>query len=301
MLHFEKISMEHREKLLPYLYENQVPSTERNFACLFVWGEHYNTEVCITEQNAFIRAKSMDEKEYGYYAPLGEDNFKEGLEALLEHNGTNQLSLFGLTTKQAESLKGIYGENVEIFENRDAYDYIYQASDLMGLVGKKYSAKRNHINKFLNTYGESWEYRDIDFSSSEDKRMVLDFQNKWKDGKDSEDADVFEDEYVVVEKLFRYADVLGMKGGLLFAESELVAFTLGAKTNDTVFDVLIEKADISYDGAYPMINNQFAKANFTDVSFVNREEDLGIEGLRKAKMSYYPVHIEEKLSATIKL
>lgn len=299
MLQFEAIEIRHKEIMQSFLSEDLMSATERNFTCLYIWAPHYSTQVCITEKNCFIRMKGKEDEHFSYYPPLGSGDLAQAITAIFELEGRTQIDFFGLTPIQALEFEQILGDRVEISNNLDIADYLYKSQDLMTLVGKKFSAKRNHVNKFLKLYGDTFEYRAIDFEKDVD--YLMDFHRQWCIGKDSENLDAYQHEFCAIKRAAKHASALDLRGGMLTVAGDIVAYTIGAPINEITFDVLFEKGDIAIEGAYAMINQQFAQKNYADFEFINREEDLGIPGLRKAKQSYNPVMLIEKFNAAVKL
>ena len=160
------------------------------------------------------------------------------------------------------------------------------------MKGKKYQAKRNHINRLCANYEDRWEYEPI---SKENVTECIEMLHKWYLQKEvAEDAKEQEAEIIVAEKSLMYFEELHFRGGLLRIDGEVVAFCVGERACQKTFIVHIEKAFADIQGAYPMINQQFLIHEASQYSYVNREEDTGAEGLRKAKLSYYPAFLQEK-------
>lgn len=303
MLQFETIKLGHKEKMDEFLKADGVIATERNFGCLFIWSSYYHTEVCITDEYCFIRMQGQGERYY--YPPLlkktnvSKEELKQALSLLIEKEGKSELNLFGLMNNQVEMYKELFGNNVEVSLNLESSDYIYSAKDLIELKGKKYSAKRNHINQFKVKYGNKYEYRVVNFLQDLDKLMY--FHQIWCAEKSGDATSQYEHEQDAILQGIKYADQLGIKGGILFLEEKIIGYTLGCATNFNTFDILIEKATTEIKGAYAMINQCFVKENCSQYLYINREEDLGIDGLKKAKLSYYPKFILEKYKIKIKI
>jgi hypothetical protein len=170
-----------------------------------------------------------------------------------------------------------------------AWDYVYEREKLETLKGKKLHAKRNHINKFLSLYPE-FEYRKLDSSMTQDCIALYD---QWQEEKEEENAEYNEERASVLLAL-KHMKELELSGGAIFIDEKLVAFTLGERLQPHMQLVHIEKADALYEGIYPMINQQYVKNECMDVELINREEDMGLEGMRKAKRAYYPIKMIEK-------
>jgi GNAT superfamily N-acetyltransferase len=182
--------------------------------------------------------------------------------------------------------------------NRDYADYIYSREKLVTLSGKHLQSKRNHINKFKALY-PNYEYRDF---TTDLIPECIRLERQWRQStldkdemKENEDLD---QELRSMTRIFNRWDELDMRGGTIFIDGKLVAFTFGNPINQTTFDVNVEKADVSYDGAFTIINQEFVKHLPEQYIYINREEDLGDEGLRRAKESYKPLLLLDKSAVT---
>ena len=177
----------------------------------------------------------------------------------------------------------------ELIDDRNNSDYVYTMESLRDLAGKKLHAKRNHIHQFMAQYGERYEYVKI---TGDMMGECVDVYNEWLSEKSPDETDNME--LCAIKTLLMHMDVLGIRGGGIRIDGKLAAFTLGQKMDDNMAVVHIEKADNEIMGLYTVINNQFVQHELTDVKFINREEDMGMEGLRKAKLSYYPAYMIDK-------
>ena len=173
--------------------------------------------------------------------------------------------------------------------DRDIADYIYETQALIELKGRKYHGKKNHINKFSKMY--DWSYEAI---TPENTQECLDMLKKWKAQNCATEDLEKHAEICVSEASLREREFLGLTGGLLRVDGQVVAFTVGEQIHPDTFCVHIEKAFADIKGAYSMINQQFLIHEAADCKYVNREDDVGDPGLRKAKLSYHPAFLEEK-------
>lgn len=175
-------------------------------------------------------------------------------------------------------------------EDRDNFDYVYTVEGLRDLAGKKLHAKRNHINQFMSQYAGRYEYarlnRDMLFE-------CMELYNEWLQGKPPSDPDAV-GEYLAIRELITHMDALGVVGAGVRIEGKLKAYTLGERMDSEMAVVHIEKADANIPGLFTVVNNLFIKNEFSDLTYVNREEDMGLEGLRRAKLSYSPAFLIEK-------
>jgi hypothetical protein len=200
----------------------------------------------------------------------------------------------GICPEQKTRLETQMPERFSFYAPRDYNDYIYLRTDLATLVGKKYQPKRNHVNKFKKTY--SYEYLPI---TSELIPECLRFEAQWCRMHDCNAADGTGNERQAVLDGLNNFDALGLTGGALRVGDDLVAFTFGMPISADTFGVHVEKADTRFDGAYAVINYEFANRVPEQYIYLNREEDMGVEGLRKAKLSYHPTILLEKYTATL--
>ena len=181
--------------------------------------------------------------------------------------------------------------------SEDGADYIYLSEKLQTLSGKKLQSKRNLVNRFKANYDGRWAYEDL---TEENIHEVFDFHMKWIDDNHHLYESDFLGETCAISLALRNFTPLGLRGGILRLNGKIIAFTLGKQSTPDMFVMQIEKADHTIPGAYQMINQQFALHNCKGVTYINREEDLGIDGLRQAKRSYQPVMLAKKYTAVPK-
>ena len=180
--------------------------------------------------------------------------------------------------------------------DRDYADYLYLRTDLATLAGKKLQPKRNHVNKFKRTYPD-YQYTPI---TPDRIGECLDLEAEWCLANNCQQHEGTGNERRALTYALDHFEELGLTGGILHVGGRIAAFTFGMPINRDTFGVHVEKADTSIEGAYAMINYEFANHVPPQYVYLNREEDLGIEGLRKAKLSYQPAIILQKYSACLK-
>ena len=271
------------------------------FANLVGWQFWYYTEVCVLE-NAVVLRYTFDGQR-AYMVCTSEVLSLELIEALLD-DGNGSLTLIGLEDSQVKaplssprlggspdaktSLPplGEVRRGLSIKPLRDQYDYIYRRTDLATLHGKHLDAKRNHIHRFRAEHPD-FEYRPLTPELFDECRRLTEIwqEEKNENYKRNETIDA---EHRVIETIFSHWDALGMIGGSIFVDGRMVAFTYGAAVTTDTFDVCVEKADRHVEGAFAIINQQFAEHLPEQYVYLNREEDMGIPGLRQAKLSYHP-------------
>lgn len=295
MFEFRVPEVSDREWMQPALTASGGMGSEFAFGTLYLWSDAYETKICKTDD--LILRCSGGPVRMTYQLPLGDGNLRDQVELLLEDAKERgcKFRIWGLTKEQTEALEqampGIFRYQLD----RASSDYIYDTQSLIQLSGRKYHSKRNHLSRFQRTY--DWSYEDI---SSDNFKDCLAVARAWceqnggcgeEDGTDSENC--------AIHKAFKYYDTLRLSGGLLRIEGKPVAFTVGEEINPEVYLLHFEKALSGYEGLYPAINHAFAAQHLEPYRYVNREEDLGIEGLRKAKLSYYPAILLEKYVVTL--
>jgi hypothetical protein len=227
--------------------------------------------------------------------PIGTGDLRQAIEKIendaLQDNYS--LRIHGIMSDRKIQLENLFPDKFIFTAERNYFDYIYLREDLSSLKGKKYQPKRNHINKFTKNY--SFTYLPI---TREMIPECLELENKWYQANHTkEDAEALQFENRSMIFALNNFDALGLTGGAIRVEDEIIAFTYGSPVNQYTFAVHVEKADIRYDGIFSVINREFVSHIPEQYHYINREEDLGIPGLRKSKLSYQPVIILEKYRA----
>ena len=277
---FHPVTLSDREAAQAVMLHAGRRNCNYTFANLLGWQFWYNSEVCVLDNAVLLRYSFKGERLY--MVCTAEDIPSELIEALL-YDSQGKLTLIGLEDKQAERLAAFnpqFAVSIEPFRNQ--YDYIYRRSDLATLHGRHLSAKRNHIHRFLAVH-PGFEYRPVTPELFDECRRLTAI---WQ--KEKADSETIVAEHRVMETVFTHWDALDMTGGSIFVDGRMVAFTYGAAVTTDTLDVCVEKADRSVEGAFAIINQQFAEHLPEKYVYLNREEDMGIPGLRQAKLSYHP-------------
>ena len=295
---FKKAALEDKEIIDHYFRHHTSRSCERTFVNLYLWSRQYPVKWAVIENTLVF--KSEDENHIAFAFPAGKDedvkNVIPVLERYCEDRGRT-FSMYNVTPDNFERLQEWFPDRYQIEYDRDQADYVYETEKLATLSGKKLHGKRNHINKFKIMYEDRWSYEPMTKDNVEDCfQMAL----KWRNENGCEEDLEKNAEICVTLNSLRLFEELGLKGGVLRIDGEVAAFTVGEPICSDTFGVHIEKAYAEVQGAYPMINQQFVSHECMDYKYVNREEDNGAEGLRKAKMSYRPVFMVEKGTVTRK-
>lgn len=287
---FRRPALEDRDLIDTYFRTYPSRSCDRTFANVLLWAKHYNVGFCFTGKVILFKDNSDG---YGFAWPVGKDeDVKEiipEIEKYCESIG-KQFKLYGITEEKFALLDSWYPGRYQIVYDRDSADYVYESEKLCTLAGKKLHGKRNHINKFKATF-ENWSYEPVNEENLEECfQMAL----KWRNQNGCAEDEEKNSEICVTLNALRLFRELHLTGGILRVNGEIVAFTLGEPVNEDTFVVHIEKAFSDVPGAYTMINQQFVEHECMGYRYVNREDDVGQEGLRKAKLSYKPAFLLEK-------
>lgn len=295
---FKRAELEDKEIISDYLTRYPSRSCERTFVNVYLWSRKYPVTWAIVEQTLVF--KSEDQEHLAFAFPAGEDeDVKRTLEILKQYSEERgkPFVMYGVTPEFYEKLEAWYPGRFDVTYDRDGADYVYEAEKLATLSGKKLHAKRNHINKFKSMYEGRWSYETMGEENLEDCfQMAL----RWRTENDCENNCEKRAEMCVTMNSLRLFRELDLVGGVLRLDGEVIAFTIGEPVSEDTFVVHIEKAFAEIQGAYPMINQQFVEHECMKYKYVNREEDTGAEGLRKAKLSYRPVFLVEKGTVTEK-
>lgn len=265
---------------------------EYNFTSTFIWRKIFKMK--IAQRDDFLVLFSDSEKPSFLY-PYGKGETKPILDEILAHcKEAGIVAAFHSVSPLAkEELETLYPGKFAFTLSRDGADYIYDRESLATLKGKKLSAKRNHINRFLEAYPD-WSYECI---TKENIDEVYAMNAKWCKLADCKNEPSLQEEACAVKQAFGHFFDLKLDGGVLRAGGEIVAYSMGDRLNAQTYLVHIEKAYADVQGAYPMINKQFVLNNTEGYLYVDREDDAGDEGLRKAKLSYRPAILSEKYYA----
>ncbi len=274
--------------------DEQTDCCEYCFGNIYMWSEIYDNRI-LNDNGIFVSADFTDQPVFCY--PIGKGDKKSTILKLIDYSKRLGITLefFGMTEKDKAELNSLFPNQFDFHETRDYFDYVYKSEDLANLVGRKYHSKKNHISYFEKTF--DWKYEPINHDNIEQCLLLNDH---WEGLNKQKNPDEISDENEAIKKALNNYFVLGFEGGVLTIQGEIVAFTFGERLNDNTFCTHVEKAYGSIRGAYQMINREFARQLQDRYEFINREEDTGSEGLRRAKLSYQPHRLVIKYSAVYK-
>ena len=296
MISFKDIELKDKELITSNTQQSPRRNCDLSFSNLCSWRFLYDTQFAM--QDGFLILKFWAGEKLVYMMPVGSGDLKKVLEDMIEdaNQEGERFCMLGVCAGMRADLEAIMPAKFHFEADRDYADYLYLRTDLATLAGKKFQAKRNHLNKFRRTY-TNYEYVPL---TSDRIQECLDLEAEWCKVNNCDQHEGTGNERRALIYALHNFDALGLTGGILHVDGKIVAFTFGMPINQDTFGVHVEKADTTIDGAYTMINYEFANHIPEQYTYINREEDLGIEGLRKAKLSYQPVIILEKYMACLK-
>ena len=303
MLNFKPIKIEDRDIITPYLYKYGALSCQHSMTLFTGLSMKYADEYAIEEGILFIHRSKLDlneaEDRRVYLAPLcDKDNLKRGVDILLcdasEHGCK---AMFNTVTEDFKSfLEAEYPERFSYIYSRDYAEYIYETEKLSVLPGRPLAPKRNRVRAFYSSYEGHIDIQNITRDNIAD---VAAFQEYWiKDRLSEEYDEMLARENEAIKFYLSHYDELGFKGIVVYVKGTVVGYAAGTALSDDCIDEVIEKGRKDVTGVYQLLCNEFAILCAKGYKYINREEDLGVEGLRRAKESYCPDIMLEKYVAT---
>lgn len=300
MLKFREIQLDDKAWIDKCLKVSDFRGCEYSFANNLAWRRLSDTVIC-HHGDFYISCSFDDERKPVFTFPSGARYDAEGIEKYkklfaelgeyAESVGA-KLKISSVNSEHLKWMQEFYKDEITVNADRDSFDYIYKAENLIELKGKKYHGKRNHIKRFKEN---NWSFETLTSDRFDEcTAFAAEFYNE---NKSYDDYSAVVEQFVI-HTFFSNFEYLGLKGGVLRKDGKMVGFTIGEQLNTDTFVVHIEKAKSEVQGAYPAICNEFAIACASQLEYINREEDLGIEGLRRSKMSYHPEFLLEKYTVT---
>ncbi len=299
MLSFKPITIEDKDTITAYTYPSNFLNCDYAFANMCSWRFLYKSEYAIADNYLFIRfyIEEKGRKHNAYMFPVGNGDLRHAIDMIDQDAEAlgRPLLILGVTPEAKNKLDTLFPDSFTYMMERDFYDYIYLREDLSTLIGKKFQPKRNHINKFKKQH--NYTYLSI---TPEIIPECMKLEQVWYEANKVEgnSEDLFHERRSMIFAMEHFNE-LGLTGGAIVADNKIIAFTYGSPINHNTFGVHVEKADISYEGIFSVINQEFAAHIPQQYTYLNREEDLGLPGLRKSKLSYQPIMLLEK-NATVK-
>ena len=287
---FRSLSLGDRPVIHQFLKSFPSEASDYTFTNMFIWRAYYQVQWSCMDDWLLILYNPMH---WGYYflQPIGPSGRKEVTRKMLEWLRDEKDEPEPRIDRGDDSyIQELKDESLFSIETiRDQFDYVYEAQDLIHLAGRKFHQKKNHVNKFRKT--QTFQYEPLTNGVVDECVHVL---KKWCNWRECEKNLIMRAEFEAVYEALIHFNQLNIFGGLIRVGGTVEAFSMGEMMNNTTAIIHVEKANPKIQGSFAMINQQFAEHQWHSASFINREQDLGVEGLRKAKMSYNPHHMVKK-------
>lgn len=295
---FQRVELCHRELINHYLAYNANMSCDMSFTNLYVWGDVFQTSFAVVDEMLIISC--MRDGERIFMQPVGCGDYSNAISTLYtfcKNQDEGALRILPVMKSEIENLVAALPEQPVIEHLRDNDDYIHLTKSLGELIGKRFHGKRGHVKKFRSTY----QY-DFQMITQDSLESVLKLNKQWTQAHEQMGTNS-EDENITAQKLLNNFDALSLQGCTLSVDGKTVAASIGSshRPGSDMFVIHYEKALLEYEGAYSTISNHFSMELSEHYKYINREEDMGIEGLRKSKLSYHPDILLEKYAVILPL
>lgn len=294
MISFSRLQLAQKAQYEDILFACGSRSCEYSFANLYLWGRQ---EAAFFPEGVAFFSHFYGKSVYPY--PIGTGNRRAVLEAVLEDAKSRGIPcrITSMTQAETQELESWFPGRFLFRPDRDGFDYVYAIDDLADLKGRKFQKKRNHVHKFQASHPDCLSVPLEKENLPQAQEMVA----QWFRQRLAEDPHGdYLLEQIALSRAFRHFEALGMEGLMLVENGQVLAVTLASRLSENTMDVHFEKAREDVDGAYAAVNCEFARylrLKHPELAFLNREDDLGLPGLRQAKLSYQPHHMEEKYNA----
>lgn len=293
MLDFCSIALSDKPRVDAVLRACGSQSCEFAFGNLFIWQKVYHTQISFCDDMLIVSYQTPEES--SYTCPKGVGDFEKAIREISDHARQNgrRLFLYGCSEEEARQIDQLFPNRFSFEVDEGYYEYIYSAEALADLAGRKYHDKRNHIAAFERN-NPDWTFEEI---NKKNIGQCAEMNERWLRLNEYKDEVQLSAEHNVLNIAMANYDTLGFYGGLIRAGGKVVAFSFGERLNDTTFCTHFEKAYADVKGAYQIINREMARRLRSDFVYINREEDTGSPGLRRAKQSYHPTVWLKKINA----
>lgn len=295
MLNFKPLSIEDKDLFNNFLNPYTFSTCEYSFTNLYLWRKGCHIEYTVLNDTLIIKKTDFDHSSH-FMQPIGykKEDLKEIVDELIKYKEENNLDYLFKDAEEPfiQDLKEIYKDSLIIEEDRDNADYIYLKDDLVHLSGRKFHGKKNHYNAFKKKFDYKWVPLTEDIIED-----CIKASKEWCHKNDCKGYVLYE--LYGIQDLLKNMNKLDFIGMAVYVNNKISAFTIGEKVNKDMAIIHIEKADSDIRGLYAYINKTFVEEYLNAVTYINREQDLGIEGLRTAKLAYNPIKLEIKYSVKI--
>ncbi len=278
----------------PLLRAENSRSADYNFGNIYMWDDTYRQFLSRVDDRLITRLQYAQQPFFAF--PAGSGDLRPAVEAMEDAaiRKCCHLAIRGVTEEQRALLESTYPGRFTFTEDRDTFDYIYDAEKMATYAGKKLHGKRNHCNRFEAEH--DWSFQKLTPALLATCMKML---GKWIRGFDVLPEGLNEEHSAILRGFLNFQR-LGLEGGILMADGKIMGFTVGEMTSDDTFDVHFEKAYPGVNGAYPMVCREFTRQLLADhpgLKYLNREDDMGLPNLRKAKEDFYPEFLLTKYTA----
>ena len=293
-LEFKKIEVNSIQKMLPFYAMRHNMTCDSVFLESYVWKDYYNVRYAIWENKALLWLMENEGRCFSAM-PLCREEDLPGAFAAIEEYFNEELGyplVINLADEYAVKYLNLPEDKYLVEEQVDSRDYLYNGDAMRSLAGKKLHKKKNRVNAFKREYEGRYEYRRLCCSDSHDVWVFLD---RWRQQKGEEVEEHLDYEVKGIHDILKNCSEFSIHMGGVYIDGQMEAFTIGSYNPvENMAVIHIEKANPEINGLYQFINQQFLIEEFPEAEWVNREDDMGLEGLRKAKMTYYPADYARK-------
>jgi len=299
MLQLKEVNIDDKHIFDNYITKHNPQISELSFTNIFMWRNSYKFRFAEVGEMLCLIAVPEDNEPFAF-EPIGtytRENFKQAVDEIARYfNEKNWKLVFKRVEEdKLDFFREYFKEGVEITEDRNSSDYLYRSEELIELKGKKFHRKKNHLNSFLKNY--QFEYVKL---TDDLIGECIRINEEWCERRSCEQHKDFYCERLANIEALKNFKTLKYEGALIKIDGRYEAFTVGEMLNSDTAVIHIEKANENIRGLYNVINQQFCEKAWKDTVYINREQDLGIEGLRKAKLSYNPVKLINKYTVSCK-
>ena len=296
MLEFKPVTLEDKPWIDEIVAEENSRSADFNFGNIYIWDRHFKQLVARSGKRIVTKLRYGGRPAFAF--PIGSGSLEQTVLEVKEFADFKKypLRFYGVEKHNAELLEQLFPGKFSFQLQEGQGDYIYSIDKLSTYAGKALHGKKNHCNRFEKEH-PGWSFKPI---TRELVPACLDFLSVWQETNAGRLEESITNEHDAIVRAFAAYEKLGLEGGALFADGRIIGFSLGERCSSDCFDVHFEKAEIDINGAYTMVCRELAKmvkANHPEIEYINREEDMQIEGMRKSKESYKPEYILEKYLA----
>lgn len=295
MIEFHEVTLYDKEWCDYIFSKENTRSADFNFGNIYMWDERYMQHLSRVKDRIIIQLRYEDRPFFAF--PVGDGPLEDAMDAIKEYADSQdwRLRISGITEESKQLLESLYPNRFEFREDIPLYDYIYDIDKLSTYAGKKFHGKKNHCNRFEANYDWTFETLTKDMIP-ECIHMLDDWMNKNSERLEPS----IQYEYVSIIRGFDAYEELELMGGVLLVNQKILGFSVGEIIASDTFNIHFEKAYTDINGAYPMVCREMArmiKREYPEVRYINREDDMGLESLRKSKLSYRPEYLLKKYTA----